>query len=81
MNYVDGFVIPVPKRKLAAYLSQARRAGNVWMEHGATGFFESVGDDVPRGKRTSFRRSVKLKRNEIVILSWILYKSRSHREK
>jgi uncharacterized protein YbaA (DUF1428 family) len=81
MSYVDGFVIPVPKRKLKAYLAQARLAGKVWMHHGATGFFESIGDDIPSGKRTSFPRSVKLKRGETVILSWILYKSRADRDR
>ena len=81
MSYVDGFVIPVQKRKLAAYLSMARKAAKVWMDHGATAFFESVADKVPAGKRTSFPRSVKLKPGETVVLSWILYKSRADRNR
>jgi len=81
MNYVDGFVIPVPKKKLARYRSMAKLSSKVWLQHGALEFYESVGDDVPYGKRTSFPRSVKLKRGETVIFSWIVYKSRAHRDK
>ena len=80
MNYVDGFVIPVPKKKLASYRSMAKLSSKVWLDHGALEFYESVGDDVPYGKRTSFPRSVKLKRGETVIFSWIVYKSRKHRD-
>jgi len=80
MNYVDGFVIPVPKKKLASYRSMAKISSKVWLDHGALEFYESVGDDVPYGKRTSFPRSVKLKRGETVIFSWIVYKSRKHRD-
>jgi uncharacterized protein YbaA (DUF1428 family) len=81
MRYVDGFVIPVPKTKVAKYLSMAKLSAKVWLDHGALEFYESVGDDVPMGKRTSFPRSVKLKRGETVIFSWIIYKSRAHRDK
>ena len=79
-RYVDGFVLPVPKRKKAAYLRMARAAGKVWMEHGALEYRESVADDVKPGKLTSFPQSVKLKGNEEVWFSWILYKSRKHRD-
>jgi uncharacterized protein YbaA (DUF1428 family) len=81
MKYVDGFVIPVPKKKLAAYRSMAKLSSRIWRQHGALEFYESVGDDVPFGKRTSFPRSVKLKRGETVVFSWITYKSRAHRDK
>ena len=81
MNYVDGFVLPVPKKKIAAYRSMAKISAKVWLDHGAMGFCESVADDVPFGKRTSFPRSVKLKRGETVVFSWIVYKSRAHRDK
>ena len=81
MNYVDGFVLPVVKKKIAAYRSMAKFCSKVWLEHGALGFYESVADDVPYGKRTSFPRSVKLKSNETVVFSWIIYKSRAHRDK
>ena len=81
MTYVDGFVLPVKRRQLAAYRRMARQAGKVWRGHGALEFHECVADDVPHGKRTSFPRSVKLKRGETVILSYIVYKSRKHRDR
>ena len=81
MPYVDGFVIPVPKKKLAAYRSMARKAGKVWREYGALDYKECVADDVKMGKRTSFPRSVKKKPNETVVFSYIVYKSRAHRDK
>jgi uncharacterized protein YbaA (DUF1428 family) len=80
-NYVDGFVVPVPKRKLDAYRRLSRKAGKVWREHGALEYRECAGDDVPIGKTTSFPRSVKVKRGETVIFSWIAYKSRAHRDR
>ena len=79
-RYVDGFVVPVPKKKRAAYVAMARKAGKVWMEHGALAYCESIADDVIWGKRTSFPRSVKLKSSEVVWFSYIVYKSRKHRD-
>jgi uncharacterized protein YbaA (DUF1428 family) len=81
MPYVDGFVVPVPKKNLAAYRSMARKAGKVWKEHGAIEFRECVADDVKVGKWTSFPRSVKLKRGETVMFSYIVYKSRADRDR
>jgi uncharacterized protein YbaA (DUF1428 family) len=81
MQYVDGFVVPVAKKNLQAYRNMAKTAGKVWREHGALEFRESVADDVKVGKRTSFPRSVKLKPGETVIFSWIVYKSRAHRDR
>jgi uncharacterized protein YbaA (DUF1428 family) len=81
MSYVDGFLLPVPKKNLEAYRRQARKAGKVWREHGAPEFRECVADDVKPGKRTSFPRSVKLKKNETVVFSYIVYKSRKHRDR
>ena len=81
MPYVDGFVIPVPKKKLRAYLGMARKAGKVWRDHGALEFREGFADDVPVGKWTSFPRSVKLKPGETVVFSWITYKSRAQRDR
>jgi uncharacterized protein YbaA (DUF1428 family) len=81
MPYVDGFVVPVPKKKLAAYRSMARKAGKIWKEHGALEFRECVADDVKVGKLTSFPRSVKLKPGETVVLSWIVFKSRADRDR
>ena len=80
MNYVDGFIVPVPKNKLKAYVKLARLAGRVWKSHGALAYVECVADDVKKGKWTSFPRSVKLKRNETVIFSYIVYKSRKQRD-
>jgi uncharacterized protein YbaA (DUF1428 family) len=81
MPYVDGFVVPVPKKNIAAYRSMARKAGKVWREHGAIEFRECVADDVKVGKWTSFPRSVKLKRGETVMFSYIVYKSRADRDR
>ncbi len=79
-NYVDGFVLPVPRKNLAAYRRMAGLAGKVWREHGALEYIECVADDVKPGKVTSFPQSVKLKRGEVVVFSWIVYKSRAHRD-
>ncbi len=81
MQYVDGFIVPVPKKNLKAYRALARKAGKVWREHGALDYRECVAEDVKVGKLTSFPRSVKLKPNETVVFSWITYKSRAHRDK
>jgi uncharacterized protein YbaA (DUF1428 family) len=78
--YVDGFVLPVPKKNIEAYRKLARKAGKVWREHGALEYRECVAEDVPRGKVTSFPQSVKLKANEVVWFSYIVYKSRRHRD-
>jgi uncharacterized protein YbaA (DUF1428 family) len=80
MTYVDGFVMAVETEKLADYKKIARKAGNVWKEHGALQYVESVGDDVPVGKTTSFTRAVKLKEGETVVFSYIVYKNRKHRD-
>jgi len=80
MSYVDGFVVPVPKKKIAAYRSMAQKAGKIWREHGALEFRECIADDVKVGKRTSFPRSVKLKRGETVVFSYIVYRSRKDRD-
>ena len=81
MSYVDGFVVPVPNKKVKAYFAMAKKAGKVWRDHGALEFVECVADDVKVGKRTSFPRSVKLKRGETVIFSYIVYKSRADRDR
>ena len=81
MHYFDGFIVPVPKKKLPAYRSMARKASKVWREHGALEYLECVADDVKVGKRTSFPRSVKLKPGETVVFSYIVYKSRAHRDR
>jgi uncharacterized protein YbaA (DUF1428 family) len=79
--YVDGFVIPVPKKRSADYKRMAKLAGKVWLEHGALQYRECVADDVKSGKLTSFPQSVKLKKNEVVWFSYIVYKSRRDRDR
>jgi uncharacterized protein YbaA (DUF1428 family) len=81
MPYVDGFVLPVPKKKMAAYRSLAKKAGKIWREHGALDYKECVADDVKPGKLTSFPQSVKLKAGETVVFAYIVYKSRAHRDR
>jgi uncharacterized protein YbaA (DUF1428 family) len=80
MSYVDGFVLPVPKKKVKDYAKIARLAGKVWRDYGALDYKECIADDVKYGKRTSFPRSVKIKRGETVFFSYIVYKSRAHRD-
>src|SRR5437762_11020232 len=81
MAYVDGFVVPVPKKKIAAYRSMAKLAGKVWRDHGALEYRECIADDVKPGKRTSFLRAVKQKSGETVFFSYIVYKSRADRDR
>ncbi|HJW46088.1 MAG TPA: DUF1428 domain-containing protein [Lysobacter sp.] len=81
MSYVDGYVLPVPNKNLDAYKKMARKAGKVWMEYGALHYVECVGDDVKPGKVTSFPQAVKLKDDEVVVFSWIVYKNRRDRDR
>jgi uncharacterized protein YbaA (DUF1428 family) len=80
MPYVDGFVVAVPKRNIEAYKEMARKAGEVWKEHGALAYVECLGDDVPFGELTSFPRAVQATEDEIVAFSWIVYESRQQRD-
>jgi uncharacterized protein YbaA (DUF1428 family) len=80
-RYVDGFVVPVPKKQVTAYLKMARKAGKIWREYGALEYTECVADDVKPGKLTSFPQSVKLKPNEVVVFAWVTYKSRRDRDR
>ena len=81
MSYVDGFVLAVPRKNLAAYKRLARKSGQVWRDHGALEYIECVADDVKPGKVTSFPQAVKLKADEVVVFSWVVYKSRAQRDK
>jgi len=81
MAYVDGFLLPVPKKNLAAYRAMAKAAGKVWKEHGALEFRECVGDDLDSKMGTPFKRYLKLKPGETAMFSWIVYKSRAHRDR
>ena len=79
-RYVDGFILPVPKKRVAEYRKLARLASKVWREHGALEYVECMAEDVKPGKWTSFPQAVKLKRDEVVWFSWITYRSRRHRD-
>jgi uncharacterized protein YbaA (DUF1428 family) len=81
MTYIDGLIIPVPTKKLAAYRAMSKKFGKICREHGALEYRENVADDVKLGKRTSFPRSVKLKRGETVIFAWVVYRSRAARNR
>ena len=81
MSYVDGFVLPLPRKNIQAYRRMAQKAGKIWKEHGALACRECVADDVKPGKLTSFPQSVKLKRGEIVVFSYIVFKSRADRDR
>jgi uncharacterized protein YbaA (DUF1428 family) len=80
-QYVDGFIVPVPKKHLDAYRRMAEEAGKIWREYGALEFRECVAEDVKVGKLTSFPRSVMRKPGETVFFSWIVYKSRADRDR
>jgi uncharacterized protein YbaA (DUF1428 family) len=81
MSYVDGFIVAVPKKNIAAYRKMSTKAGKIWREYGALDYREWVADDVKVGKLTSFPRSVKQKTGETVVFAWITYKSRAQRDK
>ncbi len=80
-RYVDGFVLPIPKKNAEAYRRIAQKAGKIWREHGALEYVECIGEDVKPGKLTSFPQSVKLKPGEVVWFSFIVFKSRRHRDR
>lgn len=80
MSYVDGFLLAVPKDNIDAYKDVARKAGDVWMEHGAIAYVECLADDVPYGELTSFPRAVQAKENETVVFAWVVYRSREERD-
>lgn len=80
MRYVDGFILPVPKKNLQAYFRMAKKAGKIWREHGALEYRECVGDDLKVKMGLPFPRLAKLKAGETVVFSWIVYKSRAHRD-
>ena len=80
MSYVDGFIVPVPKKKIGAYRSMAKKASKVWREHGALEYRECVGDDLNIKIGIPFPKRLKLKPGETAVFSWIVYKSRAHRD-
>lgn len=80
-HYVDGFVIPVPKKNLPAYFRIARKAGKVWREHGALDYKECVGDDLNIKMTMPFPKGIRTKAGETVVFSYIVFKSRAHRDR
>jgi uncharacterized protein YbaA (DUF1428 family) len=81
MSYVDGFVLPVPRKKLQAYRRLSQKAGKIWREHGAVEYIEAVGDDLKVKGATFFPKMARAKAGETVVFSWIAYKSRAHRNR
>ena len=81
MSYVDGFVVPVPKKNVAAYRKLSRRAGVIWKEYGAVAYMECVGDDLNLKMKVNFPKTLKLKAGETVFFSWILYKNKAQRDR
>jgi uncharacterized protein YbaA (DUF1428 family) len=81
MNYVDGFVIPVPKKKLAAYRRMAQQGAKIWRDHGALEYRECVGEDLNTRMGMPFVRAIKTKPGETIVFSWIVFKSRAHRDR
>jgi uncharacterized protein YbaA (DUF1428 family) len=81
MNYVDGYVLPVPKKKLEVYARIAKKAAKIWREHGALEYRECVGEDLQVKWGVPFPRSMKVKPGETVIFSWVVFKSRAHRDR
>jgi uncharacterized protein YbaA (DUF1428 family) len=80
-KYIDGFLLPVPKKNVEAYKQFSENAGKIWREHGALEYIECIGDDVKSGKVTSFPQAVKLEPDETVVFAWIVYESREHRDR
>src|SRR3990170_2541805 len=81
MRYVDGFLLPVPKKNIQAYRRMAQKAGKIWREHGALQYVEAVGDDLDVKFGVSFSRTIKLKPGETVVFSFIVFKSRAARDR
>ena len=80
-NYVDGFVLPVPSKNLAAYRKMAQKASKIWRDHGALEYRECVADDMEVKVGLPFPRGIKAKRDETIVFAWIVYKSRAHRDR
>jgi len=80
MTYVDGFVLPVPQADFEAYKKQAELGKTIWMEHGALSYVEAVSDDVPDGEVTSFPMAVRQEKGDVIVFSYVTYRSREHRD-
>jgi uncharacterized protein YbaA (DUF1428 family) len=81
MKYVDGYVLPVPRKSLAAYRRLAQKAGKIWREQGALEYRECAGDDLDVKSLVSFPKQMKVKPGETVVFAWIVFKSRAHRDR
>ncbi len=81
MGYVDGYILPVPKKNLQAYRRMAQKAGKIWRDHGALEYRECVGDDLDVKWGIPFPRQIKLKPGETVVFAWIMFTSRAHRNR
>ncbi|MCI0355966.1 MAG: DUF1428 domain-containing protein [Acidobacteria bacterium] len=81
MHYVDGYLLPVPKKHLRAYVRMAQKAGKIWREHGALDYKECAGDDLKVKKLVPFPRAARAQRGDTVVFSWIVFKSRAHRKR
>ena len=81
MSYVDGFLLPLPKKNIAAYKKLARAASKLWREHGALEYRECIAEDMEPKGMIPFTKTVELKRGEVVVLAWIVYRSRAHRDR
>ena len=81
MSYIDGFVIPVAKTKVAAYRKMATLGKKIWMKHGALQYIEAVGDDLDVKWGLPFPKGIKVKKGETVFFSFIVYKNKAHRDK
>ena len=81
MKYVDGYILPLPKKNLLAYRRMAQEAGKVWRKHGALDYKECVGDDLKTKWGIPFPRMMKVKPGEVVVFSYVLFKSRAHRDR
>ena len=80
-RYVDGYVVPLPRKNIEAYRAQAALAGKVWKEHGALDYVECIAEDVKPGKVTSFPQAVKLEPDETVVFGWVVFESRAERDR
>jgi uncharacterized protein YbaA (DUF1428 family) len=81
MPYVDGFVLPLPEKNVAAYRRMAKKAAAIWIDHGALEVRECVGDDLDVKMGMAFPKAIKAKPSETIVFSWITYKSRAHRDR
>jgi uncharacterized protein YbaA (DUF1428 family) len=81
MTYVDGFVIPIPKKNVPKYVKLAKLASRVWMDHGALQYVEAIGEDLKTSHGLPFPKALRLKPSETVVFAWITYESKAHRDR